>query len=191
MKYIFIIGITLFYFGCDIFSTRDAEPPEQPRTNQLPATTPEVLIDNLISSLNEKVVENYISCFTDSTFSGKNYIFKPSAGSAQLFPAFSESWDKQKEEQYFNNMKSNIEGDLPITLLLTSTSSTPFSDSLLYSAKYYLTVPHSDSNIPQSFQGDLEFVLIRDFRLLWTIFSWRDIRSEEFPSWSELKGRFY
>lgn len=191
MRLFIVITISLVLNGCDIFSTRDAEPPDQPRTNRLPATTPEVLIDNLVSSLKDVVVEDYLSCFTDSTFSGKNFVFLPSSGSAQLYPAFSEIWNKQKEEQYFNNMKSNIEGNMPITLLLTDVSSTPFGDSLIYSAKYYLTVPHTVSNIPQSYQGDLRFSLIRDSRLLWTITTWQDIKNDEFSGWSELKGRFY
>jgi hypothetical protein len=32
---------------------------------------------------------------------------------------------------------------------------------------------------------------VRDSRLVWSIYFWRDIKGTLSPSWSELKGRFY
>jgi hypothetical protein len=37
----------------------------------------------------------------------------------------------------------------------------------------------------------LKFSMIRDSRLIWSIYLWQDIKSTQLPSWSELKGRLY
>ena len=51
--------------------------------------------------------------------------------------------------------------------------------------------PSLELNIPSDYQGDLIFELVKDSRSVWSIYSWRDIKKGDSPSWSELKGRFY
>ncbi len=191
MKYIFFIIVSFHLIGCDLFSTRDAEPPEKPRSNYQTAFTPEILISNFINSLKDKDIENYISCLSDASFVNKIFTFTPSSEALSQFPALGDNWNKSNESQYLNNLKVKIIDDLPITLTLSNSSQSVHGDSITFVSSYSLNVPLNDASIPSNYQGEMIFELIRDSRFVWSIYFWRDIKRTESPSWSELKGRFY
>ena len=46
MRILLLIFCSLIIAGCDLFSVRDAEPPDQPRASYQQAITPEILIEN-------------------------------------------------------------------------------------------------------------------------------------------------
>jgi hypothetical protein len=177
--------------GCDLFSTRSAEPPSQPRADYQQPVTPDVLISNLVNSLKDKNVENYISCLADYSFTQRVFTFSPSSGALSQFPALSENWGIKNEEQYFNNMISKVPQSIPITLTLSNESYSPQGDSLVYTASYTLNVPSNDPSLPENYGGDLRFNMIRDSRAVWSIYYWQDSKNGNLPSWSELKGRTY
>ncbi len=184
---IFIILIFVFV-GC---GTRDAEIPTQPGTIFQPATTPEILISNFKNSLDDKNVVNYINCLSDSNFTDRSFYFSPSGSAISQFPSLADDWDVKHEEQYFNNLMSKVLDNAAITLNIFNINSSQFSDSLIYSAGYTITVPLTDKSIPENYQGDLKFTMIRDSRSVWVIYNWQDTKNSDLPSWSELKGRFY
>ncbi|MFA6025976.1 MAG: hypothetical protein WC727_05995 [Ignavibacteriaceae bacterium] len=189
-KVVSLFILMFFFNGCDLFNARTPERPEQPRSNYEVAVSPEILLQNFTNSLSEKNVQNYLNCFSDSSFSGKEFQFIPSAGSSSLYPVLLEGWSKKNEEQYFNNLISHIAKDLPITFTKNNENSSFSGDnSIVYTASYFLVVPHNDE-ISKNFEGELQFNLIRDSRQVWTIYLWRDIKSTQNASWSELKG-FY
>jgi hypothetical protein len=188
MKVVLLISIALtFFYGCDIFSTRDAEKPSQPTTNLPQAFERETLINNFILSYRDKLIQDYLNCFSDSLFTGKGFTFIASSEAASQFPALND-WDLRSEENYFRNIESAA-GDVPITLLLSSSNFSQQGDSVIYTASYSLTVPFTDPGVPQNYQGDLIFHIFRDNSLIWKIFYWQDFKSGDLPSWSELKGR--
>jgi hypothetical protein len=191
MRYIAVIFFILLLGGCDLFKTRDAQMPDQPRSNYEIAVTPDLLIQNLVNSLKDVNLQNYLACFSDNSFSGKSYLFYPSSGAASLFPSFAYPWDKKNESEYFTNLISRIPSGVQVTLVITNSNSSQQGDSIIYSASYTLNVPFTDSSIPSLYQGDLKFNMIRDSRLVWSIYLWQDIKSTQYPSWSELKGRLY
>jgi hypothetical protein len=191
MRYFAVIFLLLLLGGCDLFQTRDAQKPDQPRSNYQIAVTPDLLIQNLINSLKDVNLQNYLACFSDTSFSGKSYLFYPSIGAASLYPSFASPWDKKNESAYFTNLISRIPSGVPVTLVITNTNSSQLGDSIIYSASYTLNIPFTDSSIPSLYQGDLKFSMIRDSRLVWSIYLWLDIKSTQSPSWSELKGRLY
>ena len=186
-----IIPLILVIYGCELFTARNPEPPNEPRSNFQPALSSDIVLKNLVNSLSDKNTQNYLSCLTGSSFLKLNYSFLPSAEAISKFPIFSEDWNLLNEEQYLNNIIAKIPEDIPITLSLQDTLRTILGDSVLYSAKYSLSVPHNDINIPNNFQGELKFKLIRDSQNIWSIFYWQDIKTSSSPSWSELKGVFY
>jgi len=189
-KLIFIIA-SLNIIGCDLFTTREAEPPEKPRSDYQTAFTPEILISNFINSLKDKDIENYLSCLSDPAFTNKIFAFSPSSEALSQFPALGDNWNKSNESQYMNNLKVKIPDELPITLIFSNVSSSLHGDSITFVASYSLNVPLNDATIPSNYQGELIFELVRDSRLVWSIYFWRDIKGTLSPSWSELKGRFY
>ncbi len=191
MKFLPFIIFLLLINGCDLFTTRSAETPNQPRSNYQQAVTPDILISNFINSLQDKSVENYLSCLSDPSYSQKVFVFSPSSSALSQFPALSEDWGKKNEEQYFNNLIAKVPQSLPITLTLSNASESPQGDSLIYTASYNLSVPTTDPNFPQNYQGALRFNMIRDSRSIWSIYFWQDTKNSDLPSWSELKGRTY
>ena len=188
MKYFTVILCSLLLGGCDLFQTRDAQQPNQSRSNYQVAVTTDLLIQNMTNSLKDMNLQNYLSCFSDTSFSGKQFLFQPSLEAIPLFP--SSPWDKKNESLYFTNLIGKIPG-LQATLVFTNPSSSQVGDSLIYSASYTLSVPFIDASIPSLYEGDLKFSMVRDSRLVWSIYYWQDIKSTQFPSWSELKGRLY
>ncbi len=181
-----------FLLGCNFFGTRPAEEPNTSGTAFQPATTIKQLIINFQNSLEDKNSVNYLKCLADSNFSDKSFQFIPSASAISQFPSLTDNWDLKHEETYFRNMMSKVPDNNLIRLNIFNDASIQFTDSLIYSASYTLTVPLTDATIPQDYQGDLKFTLIRDsFSSVWVIYNWQDFKNSDLPSWSDLKGRFY
>ncbi len=190
MKTLFIIPLLFLVTGCDIFETREPETPDQSRTNYITASEPEILIQNLINSFADKDVNNYLNTFVDQSFTEKIFRFVPSSTALSRFQNIWQGWNKDAEFQYFNNVKSTVPDEMPITLSLSNQSFTFLGDSLRYTAQYFLNVPQLNSD-PQIYEGSLEFSMVRDSRSVWVIYFWKDNAIEDKPSWSDLKGSAY
>ncbi len=190
MKAALFISIILFsFYGCDIFSTRDAEEPTQPRSNLPQAFERETLIDNLILSHRDKTVFDYLNCLSDSQFSMKSFTFFASSEAASQYPALNDNWNLKSEENFFKNIVSASK-EIPITLILSNSDFSQQGDSVIYTARYSLTVPFTDTTITQNYQGDLIFHMKIDNNNIWKIYFWQDFKNVNSNSWSELKGRF-
>ena len=190
MKLFIYIFLLFAVVSCDIFNTRDAEPPDQARSNFIPATSPEILIQNLISSFAEKDVVNYQNTFAAAS-SGRLFTFVPSGSALSIYQDVWANWNIDAEVQYFNNVKSTVPDDLPISLTL-SISPESFSilgDSLKYSSEYFISVPQLNGD-PLIFKGNVEFSMINS-NTVWLLYYWKDNAIEDNPSWSDLKGSVY
>ncbi|MDP3582568.1 MAG: hypothetical protein Q8S39_11595, partial [Ignavibacteria bacterium] len=60
MKYSPILILLVILTSCDMFSTREPELPTTSSSTQVPATTPDILFSNFKSSIEEKIIDNYI-----------------------------------------------------------------------------------------------------------------------------------
>lgn len=183
--YLCLILISLCISSCDLFKTRDHEDPVGPSDNFQIATTPQELIKNLQNSLKDEVVENYMMCFSKNKF-----VFSPSAGSMLNYASL-QNWDLRSEEQYFKNMINLVDKKSQIVLNLTDEELNRSADSVVYSASYLLSVPFISNQYPKSYKGILHFTMVQDSSLQWTIKRWHDIKQENLPEWSDLKGRMY
>lgn len=191
MKQILSLSLILFFVGCDIFTTREPENPVQSRNTWIPATTVDILIDNLKSSLSEKSTENYLKCFVDSTLTGKSFSFIPATESYATYSSLFSNWKLQNERIYFENLKSKVKEGGAITLsIFNEDRGTIQGDSINYSADYLLIVDHTVDNIQKEFRGYLQFTLFRNLKGEWSILSWKDSKRSEYLTWSDLKGRF-
>ncbi len=102
------------------------------------------------------------------------------------------TWNIDAEVQYFNNMKTSVPDDLPISLSGLSLSPESFSifgDSLKYNSEYFISVPQRNSE-SLIFQGSLELSMI-NVSTVWRVYFWKDNAVEDNPSWSDLKGSVY
>jgi len=192
-KILFLIIILLPLSACDLFTTRNAENPDQTRSNFQPPVEPAIVIENLKSSLSDKNVQNYIACFVDTIFADQTYNFSASSEAISLYQIFVQGWGLNEERRYFSSVTNRVPVDFPISLSLSNENYSSLSgDSLVYSATYSLNLPVSSSDpIPQNYAGNLQFNMLRDSRSEWVIYYWKDTKSESLPSWSELKGSFY
>ena len=191
MKNLVIILLLFLAVSCDIFETRDAESPDQARSNYQPATSPEILIQNLIDSFADKDVVNYQNTF-ETGLSSKDFTFIPSSTALSRFQNLWPTWNIDDEVQYFNNMKTTVPDELPVLLSGLSISPESFSifgDSLKYNSEYFISVPQINSE-PLIFQGNLELSMI-NVSTVWLVYFWKDNAIEDNPSWSDLKGSVY
>lgn len=185
-----ILLFSICYTGCDIFSARDPERPNQSATTSVSASDPQLLLSNFTTALEESNLDNYLVCFSDSLLSGRNFTFAPSSEASLLYPALSSGWDIKSEKQYFTNMKAKISSNSKSALTFSNTFLSLMGDSAVYTATYFLNVPHTD-NFSKNYEGDIKLKIFRDSRLVWSIYYWQDLKTSSNPSWSELKGRMY
>lgn len=190
---IFLLFIAVLFYSCDLFTTRDAEMPDQGRSNFQPAVQPAIVISNLKNSLTDKNVQNYIACFADSIFTPKRYVFSASGEAASVYPIFLQGWGISEEQRYITSVFTKAPKDFPISLTLNDEQFTNLSgDSLIYTATYFLNVPiPSGDQSFSNYSGNLQFNMVRDSRSEWSIYLWKDNKSQTLPSWSDLKGNYY
>ncbi len=195
-KFIIILLFSLFFLNsCDVFSTRTPEKPNSSRSSYQPPTSANIVISNLISSIKEKNIENYISCFADSIQgSNKGFTFTPSSDAQSRFPNLFTNWSIDEEERTFLSMISNLKENQSPNLVFTNDRfDILLSDSAVYSADYELYVPHNLNSIKENFSGTLFFTLIPSSNQLWSISNWIDISRNDslVDSWSILKAHFF
>ena len=182
-----LFSITIL--SCDILTTREPEKPESAITNLFPATTPQILFNNLVESLSQKVTENYLSCIADSSLSSSTFKFFPASGAINKYSVLSE-WVKDSERRYFNNLKTAVIENQPITLTLLNENSNMQGDSAIYQFDYIIIL-HLSSTNQETFKGNAQFKIQIDRNNTWVITEWTDISIQGYSSWSELKGRYY
>lgn len=185
-----IIILLIFLAGCDLFTNREPEKPDSARSNYLPATTPDILFSNLKNSLQEKVLENYMSSFVDPSFISIPFIFIPTSEAVVKFPELVD-WNLSNERQYFNNLINNIKQNTPIILDLQNEIKNTYADSAIFQYDYILTLSPINKNIPTVYRGNVKFSVFLDSRNQWVIGKWEDIKIGQDPTWSDLKGALY
>ncbi len=192
-KIILILVVSISVTACDLFSTRPSEPPDQSKSNFIPPVEATDVILNIKNSFSDKNVQNYIRCFVDTLFAEKGFSFSASIEAISLYQIFSQGWGLNEERRYFSSIVNKVSVDFPISLGLSDENITNFGgDSLIYSAKYSINVPVPFGDpFPQTYEGNLQFNMLRDSRGEYVIYYWKDITSGALPSWSELKGSSY
>lgn len=178
--------------GCDIFTTRDPETPDQSRSNYVDAFEREIVIQNLINAFDDKNSIDYLKSFANLDFSNRPFSFIPSSTASTRYQTIWVDWNLTSELQSFNNMITTVPDELPPVLSLSSSpnSFSVFGDSLIYTSEYFISVPQRNAD-PLSFEGNVEFSMIRDSRSIWVIYFWKDNAVGDNPSWSDLKGSLY
>jgi hypothetical protein len=178
--------------ACDIFGTRTPEAPSQTSSTFTPPTDPSMVFTNLANAIHDLSTVNYLRSFADSSTSSRSFQFDPTPQARSLYGGVFLNWNRQSEQQYFENLRSKIASGSAASLeLLSLTAQSIQSDSAQYEATYRLTVPHTQSNIATVFQGRAQFLMITDRSRTWSIWRWIDLGgNQNEASWSDLKGAF-
>ncbi|MDQ7816794.1 MAG: hypothetical protein RDU14_07170 [Melioribacteraceae bacterium] len=187
---LYITFLSAILISCDLLTTRDPEDPDKLGSSNIPATSPQVLLQNLKSSMEEKILENYLACLVDSSFLKKKFQFVPATGSVTQYPVLN-IWDLSSERQYFNNLKSNLSQGANISLQFINAVNTPLGDSAIYSLDYTLQITSNNLTFAGQYSGSALLKIFLDSRNQWVIVDWQDIKKENLLCWSDLKGRTY
>jgi hypothetical protein len=168
---------------CNIFETREPEPPSTTTSSFEPPVTPESVLRNFKSAIRENNPDNYLRCFTDMSVTP--YEFIPSADIGPFFPA----WTLAEENRYFRSMGSRLDG---IPVLQESLQTLNFYSDSTFTMRYSLLFPHQDLQAPRFVQGNMQLHLVADDQGRWAIDRWIDIRLPAQPdsTWSYLKFWF-
>lgn len=185
------LAILLFLSGCNIFQTRTPEPPQQGRSDFIPPTSPDIVVQNLQNAISDRNVINYVACFSDPTSGGRNFSFIPSPRAASQYQAIFQGWSVAQEQSYFNNLISQSSTSSSSALILSSVQLVPYTDSAYYSANYTLLWPNKVASNLQQVEGNLQFYIGVNPSGSWSIYRWVDSgTSDTVKTWSDLKAQF-
>lgn len=188
----FVCMAAITSMACNIFETRDPEPPTQSSSTFVPATDPSLVFSNMTSAFRDLNSVNYLKSFADSSSAGRSFSFEPSQQAKIKYGGVFLTWNRQSEQQYFENLRSKIPTGSVATLSFESlTVQSLQSDSAQYEATYRLTVPHTVATLPTQATGKAQFLLVADRSRSWVIWRWIDLTTNTSTfSWSDLKGAF-
>jgi len=176
--------------GCDLFTTRDPEPPTTGSSNFVPPTSADLVLTNLQNAISERNTENYVRCLTDSLSSPKGFLFIPTSAAVGKYPSAFASWSIASEKSYFAALAAVTPKSATSVLVLSGGFTIISSDSAVYNCDYQLTFQHGIHGVPETVRGNLQFILATDRNSFWSIISWTDTPIGNDAGWSELKGRF-
>ena len=187
---ILILLAFVFLAGCDIFSTRAVEPPEDPRSNFTPPTAYDIVIQNLQFAIAEKNLNNYMSCFVDTSYAPAEFKFNADIESLIQYPTLN-NWDIHKERTYYTNLLSLTDAGATSTLFLSNEQVFNTLDSAVYDADYLMVFDHTRETVAKQVKGKLRFILVPNANNFWAIQEWYDFKNNSTDTtWSVLKAGF-
>lgn len=167
-------------FGCDLFQTREPQPPSQNSSTHEPPGSADAVLRNFGSAIREYNVVNYMGCFADTSF--RQYVFVPSTFSSAFV-----QWSLESERQYFLNLGSPPPTTSPV-LNMAIVDSNLSSDTARYTINYFLFYPHRRTDVSQIVQGNMRLYLGRNTQGFWYLYRWEDSRTTTDSTWSYLKA---
>lgn len=181
----------LSFESCNIFETREAEPPSQSGVQYDQQTFPSSVISNLQKAISEKNEVRYIACFTNPSPPQRTFTFIPSADAAEIYAIVLRNWTHQQEQSYFQNLIARRKQPQSFSnlTLIAKDSVVSGNESRTYSYDYTLTFEHNEPGFTQTVRGSLQFTLVND-NSEWTISRWVDLKTRTDLTWSSLKGKF-
>lgn len=197
MRYnVFIIVVAIFSIftgSCNLFDTRDPDPPNSSNETLPNPTSPDALLSNFISAFQQKNAVEYGKLFADTSVHSKQFQFIPNQSSASRYAVIFSTWNKTAEIEYFKKAIAAINSSSTPLVTFNNPSQLVLyqSDSAFYTANYTIFLPHSHSGLTQQFTGRCELYLAPDKnKVNWMIYRWTDFETSKDSSWSELKGQF-
>ena len=196
-KFIILLFTGLLVFsGCkNPFKTRSSEAPSGPRGTWNPPTIPETVIQNLYYAYTEKIIDNYIMCFSDS------FVFSAPEDSIEAIglnqPERFWNWNLAVERnvtfglfnQYASSSKRYVvildkNPDQPD--VKGDTSAILYRDYLIYLYDYDQAEP-----LVETVRGSSTFHLRQSSYDFWNIYLWEDrpLVTGEYD-WAKFKSQF-
>ncbi|KAB2923629.1 MAG: hypothetical protein F9K22_08615 [Bacteroidetes bacterium] len=191
-----VIGLTLLLLlgaaGCDLFETRDPEPPGTDNQSLPFATDDQVLLQNFQSAFQQKNITEYEKLFADSALHGRTFLFVPNQSAAVRYPSVFAAWNTDSETDYFRKLVGALDASsAPRMVLAFPAPPVRYqNDSAVHTVEYTLTVQHDRPGVTDQFTGRSELYMAPNALGLWTVYRWVDYETKKDSGWSELKGQF-
>jgi hypothetical protein len=179
----------LLISGCDIFQTRDPQPPTQGTSSYQVPDQPDVVLANLKAAIAESNTDNYIRSFADTSVASQPFTFTPSSDVSSAYASVFRSWNIADERTYLQNLGKPDNGYPLLTFSNLKQSATSL-DSVVYTMDYQLYYPHHRQNVPQYVKGNMELHMKPNAGRLWFIQTWLDTKTTSDSTWSYLKAVF-
>jgi hypothetical protein len=180
-----IIPFVLFILaGCDLFSTREAEAPQQNTDLCLPATSSDQVTSALECALEFHLPESYLGNFQADSFQ-----FIPDGAALNNYPDLV-PWGYDEEATHIRRLFSAqvVPSDSAVSVQFQEEEALQWGDSARYLETYTLHVGHVLSGVPNQVHGRAEFTVERTISGTWVIQRWRDEAVGEEPTWSDIKA---
>jgi len=182
--YIIILGLALLVGSCDIFTVREAAPPDKPPEWSSFYITPDSTLKNIrYSYIDARNVVKYSELFLS------NYRFYFAAQDINDY-GISTIWDRDAERDMLyrlHNWAANI--TLNLETIPDQQDDIQSNEARIYRA-YTITVQHSGTT--RTYSGKMELLMRRD-NGFWRILNWYDYRLGTNPpalTWGKLKYDF-
>lgn len=192
IKYIIFLFLLINTIGCNLFSTRNPQEPEDSSTDFQPASTHYILFSNFNNSFIRMNVEYYSDCFLEDIQSSVvQYNFSPDADALARYGVLFSNWNRDSEKQFLQGLRSSMPtGATPILIWKSKKYDIITSDSAVFVGEYNIQI--KQQNYDNNYSGISRLVFARKSNGLWYIKNWSDFRSlsDTLPSWSILKARF-
>ncbi|MDD5088630.1 MAG: hypothetical protein PHI18_07525 [bacterium] len=170
--------------GCDLFTTRDAEPPNSARNTWVTPREPRDVLDNVSSAIFERSTVNYMR-----SFDADDFMFEADPVALSRDPSLAD-WDYDAENSHARALFSDgvMPADSGLFAVFTVTEETPLGDVTEIHAHYELHAGTALPGAPHEMAGTVYLMLRRGGEDYWQIYRWRDLRTEEQSTWSDLKS---
>lgn len=178
------LGILLFAGGCDLFTTRDPEPPSSGRGSWQTPRVPLDVLDNLANALSERDAVNYLRSFDSDSF-----MFEADPVALSEDPTLA-GWDYGEESRHASRLFSagTLPADSALTAIFLAPQETILGDSAVILTGYELAAGVALTGVPRRMAGTADFRLRMGGEGYWQIFRWRDTRTEGQSTWSDFKS---
>lgn len=178
--------------SCDKFLPRNPEDPTNIESNFNRPDNPNIVVNNLITSIVTKNTVNYLRCFQDD-LNNDNFQFIPTQDIAALNPTFFLNWDLRMEEFVMINLFNSLNIGISPVISMNNRTLNVNPRSAIFEAEYYIKVQHNMSDDSETeYEGKIILSLISTAEDYWYIDTWQDIinLNSENPTWTKLKLNF-
>ena len=184
MRQIFVVMLVCSLTGCSLFRTRDPQSPDTGRHTWNTPRVPGDVLDNLRSAIFERDAVNYLRTFEQTSFT-----FEADAVALSHDPTLAD-WNYDAESRHATRLFS--EGTVPAESLLVAVFGTPdetlFGDSAAVRVHYDVTAGVALTGVPHRLSGTADFYMRLGREGYWQVYRWRDSRTENQNTWSDLKS---
>ena len=176
--------VVITFLGCDLFTTREAEAPQETTDLCLPATSSDQVTSALGCVLQFHLSENYLEYFQ-----ADDYEFMPDGAALNNYPELI-PWGYQEEATHIRRMFSAqvVPADSVVWVQFEEEEALEWGDSARYIEIYDFHIGHILSGVPNQVHGRVEFVLERTVSGTWVIRRWRDEAVGDEATWSDIKA---